>query len=204
MHLPSNFQPCPMQKPIYSFLSAGSGRTPSASNRLLASSRAQVETLREGLLAYTGPIEIAHAGAATGGCSLRRLESRDSTGHQCKGRVAAKETRTRGSGSKTHVVSGLKARAMPVATKLPQKMYMGHSQPSGSTFSPGLMPQSQPVGGSNCWPPPPPCRRVVMEKFLVVEVEVADWRTQRTEERRGAAACRKRAMAVVLWVARVW
>ena len=100
-------------------------------------------------------------------------------------------------GDKTHVVSGLKARAMPVATKLPQKMYMGHSQPSGSGFSPGLMPQSQPVGGSNCWPPPPPCRRVVREKFLVALVEVvADWRTQRTE-RRGAAACRMRAMVMV-------
>jgi hypothetical protein len=42
-----------------------------------------------------------------------------------------------------------------------------------------------------------------MERFLVVEVEGADWRTQRTEERRGAAACRKRAMVVVLWVARL-
>lgn len=78
-------------------------------------------------------------------------------------------------------MSGLKASAMPVATRLPQKMYMGHSHPSGSAFSPGLTPHSHPVGGSHCWPPPP-CRRVVREKALLVVVAVADdWRMQRTE-----------------------
>ncbi|KAJ6437779.1 Brefeldin A-sensitivity protein 4 [Purpureocillium lavendulum] len=90
----------------------------------------------------------------------------------------------------TYVVSGLKARAMPVANRLPQKRYMGHSQPSASAFSPGLIPQSQPVGGSNCDSPPPPCRRADTEKARVEEEAAMGWRVQRAAR----AACRRRAI----------
>lgn len=70
--------------------------------------------------------------------------------------------------------------------KLPPNRYIGHSHPSASGFSPGLIPHSQPLGGSN-WdslPWPPPCRRAVTERDLTV----AGWRTQRTARRR-APAC---------------
>ena len=83
-------------------------------------------------------------------------------------------------------MSGLKASAIPVINKLPPKRYIGHSHPSASGFSPGLIPHSQPDGGSN-WdslPWPPPCRRAVTERDLIV----AGWRTQRTARRR-APAC---------------
>lgn len=88
-----------------------------------------------------------------------------------------------------YLVSGLKASATPATTRLPQKMYMGHSHPSGSAFSPGLMPQSQPLGGSNCdSPPPPPCRRAVTEKD-----RIAGCRAQRTA-RSGAIVWRMMAI----------
>ncbi|KAK1249298.1 hypothetical protein MKX07_002814 [Trichoderma sp. CBMAI-0711] len=93
---------------------------------------------------------------------------------------------------KTHEVSGLKASATPVTKRLAPNRYIGHSQPSGSGFSPGLMPQSQPVGGSNCDSLPwPPCRRVVMERLRAI----AGWRAAlQRMARRGATDWRRRAI----------
>ena len=101
----------------------------------------------------------------------------------------------------TYAVSGLNASAMPATMKLPQKTYMGHSQPSGSGFSPGLMPQSQPDGGSNCdsLPWPPPCCRAETEKDR--ELEVSGRRAHRTA-RSGATVCR--IMAIVQVVSCAW
>lgn len=53
----------------------------------------------------------------------------------------------------THEVSGLKHMATVKTAKLPKKpMYMMFSQPSFWYFSPGLTPNSQPVGGSYSGP----------------------------------------------------
>lgn len=93
-------------------------------------------------------------------------------------------------GCKTHEVSGLKARATPATNRLAPNRYMGHSQPSGSGFSPGLMPQSHPEGGSNCDSLPwPPCRRDVMERLrAVMGSGLRAHRTART-------VCRRRAIS---------
>lgn len=93
----------------------------------------------------------------------------------------------------THEVSGLNARATPVTKRLAPKRYMGHSQPSASGFSPGLMPQSHPPGGSNCDSLPwPPCRRVVIERL---RAETRGLRAHRTA-RSGATVCRRMAIGV--------
>lgn len=91
----------------------------------------------------------------------------------------------------TYEVSGLNARATPVTKKAAPNRYMGHSQPSGSGFSPGLTPQSHPVGGSNCDSPWPPCRRVVMERL---RAEARGLRAHRTA-RSGATVCRRMAIS---------
>lgn len=91
----------------------------------------------------------------------------------------------------THEVSGLKARATPATNKLAPNRYMGHSHPSGSGFSPGLTPQSQPEGGSNCDSLPwPPCRRDVMERLRAAASGLRAHRTARS----GATVCRRRAI----------
>lgn len=97
-------------------------------------------------------------------------------------------------------MSGLKASAMPVAIKLPAKMYIGHSHPSGSGFSPGLMPQSQPVGGSN-WlslPWPPPCLRAVREKDRAAAEEEAVAAGARAQHRTARVVCRRRAIVCIV------
>lgn len=91
----------------------------------------------------------------------------------------------------TYEVSGLNARATPVTKKAAPNRYMGHSQPSASGFSPGLTPQSHPVGGSNCDSPWPPCRRVVMERL---RAEARGLRAHRTA-RSGATVCRRMAIS---------
>ncbi|KAH8123424.1 hypothetical protein LI328DRAFT_95940 [Trichoderma asperelloides] len=92
----------------------------------------------------------------------------------------------------TYEVSGLNAKATPVTKRPAPNRYMGHSQPSGSGFSPGLTPQSHPVGGSNCDSPPwPPCRRVVMERL---RAEARGLRAHRTA-RSGATVCRRMAIS---------
>jgi hypothetical protein len=109
----------------------------------------------------------------------------------------------------TYEVSGLNARATPVTKRLAPNRYMGHSQPSGSGFSPGLTPQSHPLGGSNCDSPWPPCRRVVMERL---RAEARGLRAHRTA-RSGATVCRRMAIsgrlqerrcAPVWWFERFW
>lgn len=89
----------------------------------------------------------------------------------------------------THEVSGLKAKATPATNRLAPNRYIGHSHPSGSGFSPGLMPQSHPEGGSNCDSLPwPPCRRDVMERLrAVIGSGLRAHRTART-------VCRRRAI----------
>lgn len=92
----------------------------------------------------------------------------------------------------TYEVSGLNAKATPVTKRLAPNRYMGHSQPSASGFSPGLTPQSHPLGGSNCDSLPwPPCRRVVMERL---RAEARGLRAHRTA-RSGATVCRRMAIS---------
>lgn len=172
----------------YFFSLLGSGRMPSSSNRLRASSRAQVETL---YVIVSNTIRLPKCrNVINGHWDPNVIDNSRSHGVLTINPPLASQWPTFFSVF-THVVSGLNANATPVASRLAPNRYIGHSHPSGSGFSPGLMPQSQPVGGSN-WdslPWPPPCRRVVKEK----DRAAAGWRAQRAA-RSGATAWRMRAM----------